>query len=122
MAGLSIRVARTINRELGRRGRLLADRYHARALRTPREVRHCLVYVLMNFKKHARCTDTALVRFDEKSSANWFDGWKEGPKLRDPPRIAVSGKPPVVPARTWLARTGWRRHGLIRSSERPSER
>src|SRR5262245_4211498 len=38
MQGLGVRIARGLNRELGRRGRVLADRYHARALETPREV------------------------------------------------------------------------------------
>jgi len=37
--GLSIRIARAVNRQLGRTGRLFADRYHARALKTPREVK-----------------------------------------------------------------------------------
>jgi hypothetical protein len=46
---------------------------HARALRTPREVRHALVYVLMNFKKHG---GRAAHRLDAMSSARWFDGWK----------------------------------------------
>jgi len=44
--GLSIRLAKAINRVLGRRGRVWADRFHARALRTPREVRNGLVYVI----------------------------------------------------------------------------
>jgi len=43
LRGLAIRVARAVNRALGRRGRVWGDRYHARALTTPREVRHCLV-------------------------------------------------------------------------------
>ncbi|TMB50078.1 MAG: hypothetical protein E6J56_22290, partial [Deltaproteobacteria bacterium] len=36
--GLVIRVARAINHALGRRGKVFGDRYHARSLRTPREV------------------------------------------------------------------------------------
>jgi REP element-mobilizing transposase RayT len=52
--GLSIRIARAVNRQLGRTGRLFADRYHARALKTPRTVRLALRYVLLNFRKHAR--------------------------------------------------------------------
>ena len=40
--GLIIRVARAINRALGRTGTVWNDRYHARALTTPREVRHGL--------------------------------------------------------------------------------
>jgi len=48
MQGLGIRLAKAINRALGRKGRVWNDRYHARALRTPREVRNALVYVLAN--------------------------------------------------------------------------
>ncbi len=50
--GLAIRVARTIDRVLGRRGAIWADRHHRRDLATPREIRHALVYVLQNIKKH----------------------------------------------------------------------
>ena len=42
--GLAIRVAKAVNRILGRRGRMWSDRYHARLLRTPREVRNALVF------------------------------------------------------------------------------
>jgi putative transposase len=52
--GLSIRVARAVNRQLERTGRLFADRYHARALKTPRSVRMALRYVLLNVRKHTR--------------------------------------------------------------------
>src|SRR5438876_2768087 len=48
MQGLGIRLAKAINRRLGRRGRVWAERYHGRALRTPREVRNGLVYVLLH--------------------------------------------------------------------------
>jgi len=44
MQGLTIRIAKGVNRVLGRRGIVWADRFHARALRTPREVRNALVY------------------------------------------------------------------------------
>ena len=50
--GLSIRAARAINRALDRTGGVWGDRYHTRALKTPREVRNAIVYVLMNVKKH----------------------------------------------------------------------
>src|SRR4051812_5153542 len=52
MQGLSIRIAKRLNRALGRRGRFFSDRYHARALKTPREVRNALAYVLNNARKH----------------------------------------------------------------------
>ena len=48
LQGLAIRIAKGLNRVLRRRGRVWGDRYHARALRTPREVRNALVYVLQN--------------------------------------------------------------------------
>jgi hypothetical protein len=108
--GLAIRLARAVNRVLGRRGRVWGDRYHARALTTPRAVRHALVYVLMNFRKH-RDAGTEL---DPCSSAPWFAGW------RAPAAAADVGPRPIAVARTWLARVGWRRHGLIDASERPS--
>src|SRR5262245_40178805 len=44
MQGLAIRIAKAVNRLLGRRGRLWADRYHSRLLETPREVRNALIY------------------------------------------------------------------------------
>jgi putative transposase len=52
--GLAIRVAKAVNCALGRVGRVWGDRYHARMLRTPREVRNALVYVLSNWLKHVR--------------------------------------------------------------------
>jgi putative transposase len=42
LRGLVIRAARAINRALGRDGSVWADRYHARALTTLREVRQGL--------------------------------------------------------------------------------
>ncbi|TMB48345.1 MAG: hypothetical protein E6J56_25210, partial [Deltaproteobacteria bacterium] len=46
LRGVAIRIARAVNRALGRRGAVFGDRYHIHALGTPREVRHGLVYVL----------------------------------------------------------------------------
>jgi REP element-mobilizing transposase RayT len=107
--GLSIRAARAINRALGRSGPVWGDRYHARALKTPRETRNAVVYVLMNFKKH-RPADRRPI--DPCSSAPWFDGFRQTPPPADSP-------PPTWRPRTWLASTGWRRHGLIAWGESP---
>lgn len=108
--GLAIRVARAVNCVLGRRGKVWADRYHARLLRTPREVRTALVYVLQNWRKHVR----GARGFDARSLAAWFMGWRTAV----PP---VIGGAPVVSARTWLARVGWRRHGLVGVEEVPRQ-
>lgn len=45
----------------GRRGRVLADRYHAHILRTPSEVRNAVRYVRDNHRKHARGVAPAFV-------------------------------------------------------------
>jgi REP element-mobilizing transposase RayT len=108
LRGLAIRIAHAVNRALGRRGQVIASRYHARALSTPTEVRHTLVYVLLNYKHHekgARGVDVC-------SSGRWFRGWSDAaPQERDTP---------VADARTWLLGVGWRSRGLISSRERPA--
>jgi REP element-mobilizing transposase RayT len=118
LQGLGRRIARDVNGVLGRRGRLFADRYHARPLATPREVRNAVVYVLTNFRKHfgprANTDETCdQLGLDVCSSARWFDGWRE-----PPPRPATPS--PVAGPLTWLADAGWRRHGLVCDGERPS--
>jgi putative transposase len=110
--GLSIRLARAINRVLGRSGQVWGDRYHAHALKTPKETRNAVVYVLMNFKKHHPQDRRP---FDPCSSAAWFDGFRSGPLVSADP-------PPTWRPRTWLASTGWRRHGLIDPGEAPKRR
>ena len=46
MSSLAIRVARAVNAAVGRRGRFWADRWHGRALTTPRQVEAALGHVL----------------------------------------------------------------------------
>jgi REP element-mobilizing transposase RayT len=109
--GLAIRAARAINRVLARHGHVWGDRYHARSLATPREVRNALVYVLNNWRKHVPESHGV----DPCSSALWFEGWKVRPS-RSP------GAPMVASPRTWLARIGWKMHGLIAVGEAPASR
>jgi hypothetical protein len=106
--GLSIRLSRAINGAIGRTGRVWGDRYHVTELATPRQVRHALVYVLMNFKKHIPGSHG----LDPRSSAAVFDGWNHA---LPPPAAPL----PLPTARTWLLATGWRRHGLIALDEAP---
>ena len=110
LQGLAIRVAKAVNRILDRAGRVWGDRYHARLLRTPREVRHALVYVLQNWRKHF----VAVRGFDPRSSAAWFTGWK--PAVGQVPILPA----PVAAPRTWMAAVGWRLHGLIGADEAPA--
>ncbi len=123
MRALGIRVARAVNRLAERTGQVLADRYHARLLGTPREVRNALRYVLLNARRHAAAVGAKLkggVLLDPASSARWFDGWKKK-SLREASRGGTEDAPPrpVSRARTWLLAVGWRRHGLLDPADVP---
>ena len=109
MMAVGARVARVVQRVFGLLGAVMHGRYHLRILRTPREVRNALAYVLLNVRKHWRERHGALppVGLDHASSARWFDGWRWTPASREPPGVP----PEVAPARTWLLRTGGGRHG-----------
>lgn len=52
MQSLAIRIARRLNSLQGRRGGVFADRYHAHALGSRREVAHAVRYVLGNYRRH----------------------------------------------------------------------
>jgi putative transposase len=111
--GLATRIARALNRLWKRSGRLFADRYHARALTTPREVRHALAYVLGNARHHRLIRPRVPKAWvDPYTSGASFDGWRIEVSL---PRFEI----PVAPARTWLLTKGWRRHGLLDPSTSP---
>jgi REP element-mobilizing transposase RayT len=105
MQGLAIRSAKALNRVLSRTGSAFGDRYHARELRNPTEVRNAIAYVLRNSVKHKQVIDA---RRDRCSSGAWFTGWI-APIRRD------HAPSPVANARSWLAATGWRRLGLLRA-------
>ncbi|HEY2746709.1 MAG TPA: hypothetical protein VGL86_18900 [Polyangia bacterium] len=52
MNGLGVRVAKGLNPVMGRRGKVLEDRYHGHILRTPTEVRHARAYLVQNAARH----------------------------------------------------------------------
>src|SRR5262249_20290442 len=108
MKSIGARLARAVNRVCGRRRPVLAERFHVRVLRTPREVRRAVAYVLLNARRHARHR-RQVNGIDPASSGRWFAGW-----LRVPPGTRSGPDAPAVARpRTWLLRAGWRRHGLI---------
>jgi REP element-mobilizing transposase RayT len=112
LRGLMVRIARRVNRLLGRHGRFWADRWHGRDLEGPRQVRNALVYVLQNHKKHAKNAG-----LDPLSSAESFDGFAS----MVPWGFRSVGPPCTATAKTWLLRIGWRRRGLIRLTDAPAE-
>jgi REP element-mobilizing transposase RayT len=113
-AGLASRIARRLNKLLVRRGRVFSDRFHLRALRTPREVRNCLVYVLLNVRKHGGRS----AGIDPLSSGAAFDGWRDVQSRGHPVSELCEGAG-VQTATTWLLCAGWRGRGLIALTEHP---
>jgi putative transposase len=124
---LAQRLAWDVNAITGRHGSLWRDRYTRRDLTNLRQVRNALVYVVMNIRKHASDDEeraTAHATLDPCSSAAWLEGWhaRAGPWLAALVRDLAEKSwtfPPVARPRTWSARVGWKRYGLVLPTERP---
>jgi REP element-mobilizing transposase RayT len=98
MRALAIRLARRLNRMMGRRGPVLEDRYHAHVLRTPAEVRNALRYVRGNHASHA-------ARWGEEVSPRWVDPYSSQ-RVRAPRSAQASlwAEPVTRRPETWLLR------------------
>ena len=79
MQGLAVRLARAVNRAVGRKGAVFADHYFARELRTPAEVRRAVRYVLDNHRHLGL----------------------------EPQTDPCASDPPLATPRTWLLSVGW---------------
>src|SRR5262249_20352826 len=112
MQSFAINAARAINSTDGRRGKVFAYRYHATQVRTPRQARCTLAYVLNNWRHHredmvlARAFEAAV---DPYSSGLSFTGWK-GRRFRVPEGYTPL---PVSPPATPLLRYRWTPFGRI---------
>ena len=87
--GLSIRIARAVNRALERHGKVFADRYHAHVLRSPTETANAIAYVLGNAHIHAA---------------------RRGHPIRPDaidPLSSAANRQLVAEPHTWLLRFGW---------------
>lgn len=119
-----------------RKGSVFCERYHARLLKTPTEVRNALRYALLAASRSARARSDSAARrpsrsdgeghnrrhhvayrldpawVDPLSTARWFDGYRD----RDP-----DDNNPMPRARTFLLATGWRRGrgGCFRTCDVP---
>ena len=82
MQGLAVRIARAVNRAADREGRVFADHYFARELKTPAEVRRAVRYVLDNRMLHQQL---------------------------EPRTDACATQAPLVRPHTWLLTIGWLR-------------
>ena len=123
MRKLFSRIALAANYVAQRRGALFRDRHHRQELRSPRQTRNALLYVLFNDRKHHAQNGGAIDRaffasLDERSSIAWLPdrAWTEA---RPPPeevarlraRYEIEGEAPIVHATTWLANVGWYERG-----------
>jgi REP element-mobilizing transposase RayT len=110
MKSLATRLARALNAALGRDGKLFAFRYHATQIRSPRQARNALAYVLNNWRRHREHlagTRQRAAHVDPYSSALAFPGWAGIGRFIIPDGFEPL---PVADPRTWLLRVGWRKH------------
>jgi len=152
MRGIGGRVAKKVNKVLGRKGRVIADRYHAHVLHTRAEVRNAVRYVLRNAERHdvllgvADSADSADVggragdrpgdrpadrpgawwtRLDPLSSAAAFPYWLEATvdSLGRTPEVLVAGMGALVrPAQCALFRIAFDGAPLALLEELPAAR
>jgi REP element-mobilizing transposase RayT len=126
MQGFQISAAKHMNAALKwekrRRGRVFTDRYHAEVIRTPRQARHVLAYVLNNWRKHREDVGRKW-NVDPFSSGCSFTGWEA---LERQPFMWKL--PPTYDAmivwfpKTWLLTQGWLKYGRIGFHEVPGSR
>ena len=115
----SISVAKSLNAKLGRRGPVFADRYHAKAIAKPTQMRNALQYVLTNWLHHRPAHHEIMEEVDPYSSGAEFLGWKELRGTRQFVRDDGCERVPLATPRLWLTREGWRRGGEISVSSVP---
>jgi len=89
MQGLGVRIARGLNRLMGRQGAVFADHYHSRLLGSPSQLVNAIAYVLGDAAHHYGTEGV-----DAFSSSAYGHEKRERVLSR---------------AQTWLLKTGWRR-------------
>jgi REP element-mobilizing transposase RayT len=124
-AAKHLNAAVSVGRSERRRGTVFPDRFHQEIIKTPRQARRALAYVLNNWRKH-REDQLEFARdwnVDPYSTGVLFCGWREREdavwlwKWRDTYDPLV-----VYLPKTWLLREGWLIYGTIPFREVPSAR
>jgi REP element-mobilizing transposase RayT len=87
MQGLSVRIARALNRVMQRRGSVFDDHYHSRLLATPTQLVNAIAYVLGNHEHHY-------------GASRGIDPYSS---------LACNRARLLCAPETWLLRVGWRR-------------
>ena len=91
MQGLCIRIAKALNKMMGRVGAVFSDRYYAHVLETPTEVRRARRYLATNAHEHGLVS---------RPFGDPYCSFTLAPRW---------GEKPAATPRTWLLRKGWRR-------------
>ena len=113
---LGTRLAKRLNALWSREGTVLADRFHHRALSTPREVHNAFRYVLLNHRRHGVFSVTLVDLCSSAPACEHLVGVELG-------GVDLEGlSPPVVTPRTWVARTGCWRYGPIDAHDVPGRK
>jgi len=101
MRALGVSLAKRINRTRGQSGQVLKERYHARTLKSGREIFLALRYILGNSRKHIAQAGRSVAKgwIDPWSSGRSFDGWRGR---------APSAERMLPRASGWLLLVGWR--------------
>jgi len=105
-------MARHLNRQWKRRGKVFADRYHSETITTPTQCRHALVYVLANAKKHGSLPLEKCI--DPYSTAPWFPY-----DSNEPDHPLRHYRKPAAQPKNWLLREGWRKIAPISPQDHP---
>jgi REP element-mobilizing transposase RayT len=92
--GVSLRIAKAVNRVMGRKGQVIQERAHLQVLGTPTQARNAVAYVVGNWQKHGAPAGEIIDGLDSRSSARWSRAWRS--------RRPDSGPAPVSRARTWM--------------------
>ncbi len=104
MASFGSSFGKSVRRLSGGKGSVFNGRYHLQVLKSPRQTKNAMAYVLLNHSKHQGAKPYA----DDKSSAPFFGDWRAllGERYRvDQPRPRPEF---LAEPSSWLARDGWR--------------
>jgi len=107
MKGLEVRMARALNKAMGRRGPVFADRYHMHLLLSLREAFEAVRYVLENWAVHAARENKPPPQGTDPYCSDW---WAD-----HVPRL-------VAPAQWWMLCVGVQRLRRQAAMPRAAER
>lgn len=105
MSSFGSSFGKAIRKATGGKGSVFQGRYHLRVLKSPRQTKNALAYVLLNHSKH----EGSIPYPDDHSSACYFSDWKS--LLGGRYRVLPAEEPPefLSAAQSWLGRKGWRK-------------